>query len=68
MVAPNMPDPFFADIMVVFPGNVWQINAVNNYVTFQETGNSTITFLSAPNVPIIIEGQIRVTFYLPSTV
>jgi len=41
---------------------------VNNSVTFQGTGNSTITFLSAPNVPIVIEEQIGVTFYLPPTV
>jgi len=68
MAAPNMPDPFFDDIVVVFPRNAWQTNAVNNYVTFQETRNSTITFLSAPNAPIVIEGQIRVTFYLPPRV
>jgi len=68
MAAPNMPDPFFADIVVVFPGNAWQTNAVNDCVTFQGTGNSTITFLSAPNALIVIEGQVRVTFYLPSTV
>jgi len=65
MVAPNMPDPFFADIVVVFPGNAWQTNAMNNSVTFQGIGNSTITFLSTPNAPIVIEGQIGVTFYLP---
>ena len=68
MTTPNMPDPFFADIVAVFPGNAWQTNAVNTSVTFQGAGNSTITFLSAPNAPIVIEGQIRVTFYLPSTV
>jgi len=68
MAAPNMPDPLFADIVVVFPGNAWQTNAVNNSVTFQGTGNSTITFLSAPNASIVIEGQIEVTFYLPPTV
>jgi len=68
MTAPNMPDPFFADIVAVFPGNAWQPNVVNNSVTFQGTGNSTITFLSAPNAPIVIEGQIGVTFYLPPTV
>jgi len=68
MAAPNMPDPFFADIVAVFPGNAWQTNAINNFVTFQGMRNSTITFLSAPNVPIVIEGQIRVTFYLPPTV
>jgi len=62
-----MPDPFFVDIVVVFPGNAWQTNAVNNSVTFRGTGNSTITFLSAPNAPIVIEGQIGVT-YLPPTV
>ena len=65
MVAPNMSDPFFADIVVVFPGNAWQTNAMNNSVTFQETGNSTITFLFAPNVPIVIEGQIGVTSTYP---
>jgi len=65
MVAPNMPVPFFAGIVVVFSGNAWQTNAVNNFVTFQGTWNSTITFLSIPNVPIVIEGQIKVTFYLP---
>jgi len=32
-----MPDPFFADIVAVFPGNAWQTNAVNNSVTFQGT-------------------------------
>jgi len=68
MTAPNMLDPFFTDIVVVFQGNAWQTNAVNNYVTFQGTWNSTITFLSAPNAPIVIEGQIGVTFYLPPTV
>jgi len=68
MVAPNMPDPFFADIVVVFPGNAWQTNVVNNFVTFKGTRNSTITFLSALNAPIVIEGQIGVTFYLPPTV
>jgi len=68
MVAPNMLDPFFADIVAVFPGNAWQTNAVNNFVTFQGTGNSTITFLPALNAPIVIEGQIGVTFYLPSIV
>jgi len=51
-----------------FPGNAWQTNAVNNSVTFQETRNSTITLFSAPNVPIIIEGQIGVTFlFIPNT-
>jgi len=65
MAAPNMPDPSFADIVAVFPGNAWQTNAVNNFVTFQGTGNSTITCLSAPDTPIVIEGQIGVTFYLP---
>jgi len=68
MVAPNMPDPFFADIVTVFLGNAWQTNTVNNSVTFQRTGNSTITFFSAPNAPIVIERQIGVTFYLPPTV
>jgi len=68
MVAPNMPDPFFANIVAVFPGKAWQTNVVNNSVIFQGTGNSTITFLSAPNAPIAIEGQIGVTFYLPPTV
>jgi len=63
-----MLNPFFADIMTVFLANAWQTNAVNNIVTFEETGNSTITFLSAPNAPIVIEGQIGVTFYLPPTV
>ena len=65
MNAPNMSDPFFADIVAVFPGNAWQTNAVNNSITFQGTRNFTITFLSAPNASIIIEGQIEVTFYLP---
>ena len=65
MAAPNMPDPFFVNIVAVFPGNALQTNAVNNSVTFQGTRNSTITFLSAP---IVIEGQIRVTFYLLPTV
>ena len=68
MAAPYMLNPFFADIMTVFLANAWQTNAVNNIVTFEETGNSTITFLSAPNAPIVIEGQIGVTFYLPPTV
>ena len=68
MVAPNMPDSLFADIVAVFPGNAWQTNAVNNSVTFQGTRNSIITFLSAPNVPIVIEGQIELTFYLPPRV
>jgi len=68
MVAPNMFDPFFVDIVVVFPRNAWETNAVNNSVTFQGTGNSTITFLSAPNTLIVIEGQIGVTFYLPPIV
>ena len=68
MVAPNMPDSLFADIVAVFPGNAWQTNAVNNSVTFQGTRNSTNTFLSAPNTPIVIEGQIGVTFYLPPIV
>jgi len=31
-------------------------------------GNSTITFLFSPIVPIVIEGKIGVTFYLPPTV
>jgi len=53
MVAPNMPDPFFVDIVAVFPGNAWQNNAINNSVTFQGTGNSSITFLSALNAPIV---------------
>jgi len=68
MAAPNMLDPFFDNIVTVFPGNAWQTNAVNNSVTFHGTRNSTITFLSAPNASIIIEGQIGVTFYLPPTV
>jgi len=68
MVALNMSDSFFADIMAIFPGNAWQTNVVNNSVTFQGTKNSTITFLSTPNTLIVIEGQIRVTFYLPPTV
>jgi len=62
MVAPNMLDPFFADIVAVLLGNAWKTNAVNNYVTFQGTENSTITFFSAPNAPVVIEGQIGVTF------
>jgi len=41
---------------------------MNNSVTFQEMGSSTITFLSALNAPIVIEGQIGFTFYLPPTV
>ena len=68
MAALNTPDPFFADIVDVFPGNAWQTNAINNFVTFQGMRNSTITFLSAPDAPIVIEGQIGVTFYLPPTV
>jgi len=68
MVAPNMHDPFFVDIVVVFPGNAWQTNGVNNYVTFQGNRNSTITFLSTPNAPIIIEGQIGITSFLPPMV
>jgi len=68
MAAPNMSDPFFVDIVAVFLGNAWQINVVNNSVIYQGTENSTITFLSAPNASIVIEGQIGVTFYLPPTV
>jgi len=34
-------------------------------VTFQGREKSTITFLSAPNTPIVIKRQIGVTFYLP---
>jgi len=68
MATPNMSDPFFAVIVAIFPRNAWQTNAVNNFVTFQGMGNSTITFLSAPNAPIVIEGQLGVTFYLPPTV
>jgi len=68
MAAPNMPDPFFVDIVAVSPGNAWQTNIVNNYMTFQGNENSTITFLSTLNAPIIIEGQIGVTFCLPSIV
>jgi len=68
MVAPNMPNPFFVDIVAIFLGNAWQTNAVNNFVTFQGTENSTITFLYAPNTLIVIEGQIVVTFSLPLTV
>jgi len=41
---------------------------MNNSITFQGTRNCTITFLSAPNAPIVIEGQIEVAFYLPLTV
>jgi len=67
MAASNMLDPFFADIVAVFLGNAWQTNVVNNSVTFQGTENSTITFFSAPNASIVIEGQIGVTFYLPPT-
>jgi len=52
-----MPDPFFADIMAVFLGNAWQTNAVNNYVTFKGTRNSTITFLYAPNAPIVVRPE-----------
>jgi len=37
MVAPNMSNPFFADIVTIFPGNAWQTIAVNNSVTFQGT-------------------------------
>jgi len=68
MVAPNLSDLFFVDIVTVFLGNAWQTNAVNNFVTFQGTRNSTITFLSTTNAPIVIEGQIGVTFYLPPIV
>jgi len=68
MVAPNMSNPFFADIVTIFPGNAWQTIAVNNSVTFQGTWNSTITSFSAPNALIVNEGQIGVTFYLPPTV
>jgi len=56
MTAPNMPDPFFVDIVVVFPGNAWQTNAVNNSITFQGTINSTIIFLNAPNALVILGG------------
>jgi len=68
MAAPNMPDLFFTDIVKVFTGNAWQTNAVNNSVTFQRTGNSTITLLNAPNASVIPEGQIGVTFYLSQIV
>jgi len=51
-----------------FPGECMANHAVNNSVTFQGTRNSTITFLSAPNASIVIEGQIGVSFYLPPTV
>jgi len=40
MAAPNMPDPFFVDIVVVFPGNAWQTNAVNNWSYLLFTPNS----------------------------
>ena len=39
MATPNMSDPFFADIVSIFPTSAQQINAVNNYVTFQGTRN-----------------------------
>jgi len=68
MTAPNMPDPFFADIVAVFSGNAWETNAVNNSVNLQGSGNSTITFLNAPNAPVILKGHIGVTFYLPPIV
>jgi len=56
MAALNMSDPFLADIVAVFLGNAWQTNAVNNSITFQGTGNSTITFLNVPNAPVILKG------------
>jgi len=55
MAGPNMSDPFFTDIVVVFLGNVWQTNAMIN-CDISGTENSTITFLSSPNALIIIEG------------
>jgi len=56
MATPNMPDPFFDDIVAVFTGNAWQTNMVNNSITFQETRNSTIIFLNAPNASVTLEG------------
>jgi len=56
MIAPNMPDPLFVDIVAVFLWNAWQTNAVNNSVTFQGTWNSSITFLNAPNALPLKDG------------
>jgi len=44
MAAPNMPDPFFADLVAVFPGNAWQTNAVNNFVPFRERETLLLLF------------------------
>jgi len=62
MAASNMLDPFLANIVVVFSGNTWQTNAVNNSITFQGTKNSTFKFINAPNAPVILDEQIGVTF------
>jgi len=55
MAAPNMFNPFLADIVAVFSGNAWQTNPIDNSVTLQGIGNSTITFLNAPNALVILE-------------
>ena len=58
-----MPNPSLSNIIVVFMGNAWHTNMVNNSVTFQGTDNSSIIFLFAPNAVIVLKGQIGVTFY-----
>ena len=44
MIAPNMSDPSFADIVAIFRGNAWHINVVNNSVTFQERETLLLLF------------------------
>jgi len=67
MAALNMPDPFLANIVAIFLGNAWQTNAVNNSVTFQGTENSIITFLNAPNAPIILKDILESLFIYPNS-
>jgi len=64
MVIPNMSDPFLVDIVAVFLGNVWQTNAVNN-LNIPSNWKFYYHLLKCSKGTGYLEGQIRVTFYLP---
>jgi len=67
MDAPNFPHSFSADIVAYFYGDGWSINVVENSLSFREIAYSILTSIQSPRIPLVLDGSVVVSFFLPPT-
>jgi len=65
--APNFLNSFITDILAYFLRNNWNINVVENSVTFKGIRHFTLTFAHNLDILIVLDGPVVVSFYVPPT-